>query len=236
VEDASALDHSQTRDFIEYGFEPEFIGRLPVRVICQPLNVDDLFTILKTSEGSIIRQYEQTFAAYGIEVLFKDDGLRRIAELAGEESTGARGLMTVCERVFRDFKFELPSTLVRRFVVTRELVDNPAAELQKLLAEHQKEERVVARQLVQDYAARFGESFKLNIRFTEAAADRLVAQALEQSVPVRDLCHARFKDYQFGLKLIAQNTGQQEFVIDEDAVESPDKVLSQWVVKSYRPQ
>jgi hypothetical protein len=54
-------------------------------------------------------------------------------------------------------------------------------------------------------------------------------------VPVRDLCHARFKDYQFGLKLIAQNTGQQEFVIDEDAVEAPDKVLSDWVVKSYRP-
>jgi ATP-dependent Clp protease ATP-binding subunit ClpX len=107
--------------------------------------------------------------------------------------------------------------------------------LQKLLAEHQKEERVVARQLVHDFAARFGESFKLNIRFTESAADRLVAEALQQSVPVRDLCHARFKDYQFGLKLIAQNTGQQEFVIDEDAVESPDKVLSQWVVKSYRP-
>ncbi len=88
--------------------------------------MDDLFRILKTSEGSIIRQYEQTFAAYGIEVLFRDDGLRRIAELAGEEPTGARGLMTVCERVFRDFKFELPSTLVRRFVVTRELVDDPA--------------------------------------------------------------------------------------------------------------
>ena len=76
------------------------------------------FSVLKTSEGSIIRQYEQTFAAYGIEVLFSDDGLRRIAELAGEEQTGARGLMTVCERVFREFKFELPSTHVKRFVVT----------------------------------------------------------------------------------------------------------------------
>jgi endopeptidase Clp ATP-binding regulatory subunit ClpX len=232
----SALEESQTRDFIEFGFEPEFIGRLPVRVICQTLTVDDLFTILKTSEGSIIRQYEQTFAAYGIEVLFRDDGLRRIAELAGEESTGARGLMTICERVFRDFKFELPSTLVRRFVVTRELVNHPTGELQTLLAEHQKEERVVARQLAHDFAARFGDNFKLNIRFTEAAADRLVALALEQAVPVRDLCHARFKDYQFGLKLISQNTGQQEFIIDSDAVEAPDKVLSEWVVKSYRPQ
>ncbi len=232
--DRSVLDEAQTRDFIEFGFEPEFIGRLPVRVVCQPLTVDDLFCILKTSEGSIIRQYEQTFSAYGIEVLFQDDGLRRIAELAGEESTGARGLMTVCERIFRDFKFELPSTLVRRFVVTRELVDAPGAELAKLLAEHEKEERGVARQLVQDFARRFQDNYKLNVRFTAPAADRLVALALEQSIPVRELCAARFKDFQFGLKLIAQNTGQQEFIIDTDAVEAPEKTLSEWVVKSYR--
>src|SRR5438093_7805897 len=64
---------AQTRDFIDFGFEPEFIGRLPVRVVCQQLNIDDLFLILKTSEGSIIRQYEQSFAAYAIEVLFRDD-------------------------------------------------------------------------------------------------------------------------------------------------------------------
>jgi len=235
VADTQVLEQGRTRDFIEFGFEPEFIGRLPVRVVCHPLSVEDLFTILKSSEGSIIRQYEQTFAAYGIEVLFRDDGLRRIAELAGDETTGARGLMTICERVFRDFKFELPSTLVRRFVVTRELVDDPAGALQKLLAEHQQQERVVARQLVHDFAERFREHHKLGLRFTEGAADRLVALALEQRVPVRDFCAARFKDYQFGLKLVAQNTGRQEFVVDEEAVEAPDKVLSDWVVKSYRP-
>ena len=83
------------------------------------------FPILKNSEGSIIRQYEQDFAAYGIEVLFSDEGLRRIAERAADEQTGARGLMTVCERVFRDIKFELPSSSVKRFVVTPELVDDP---------------------------------------------------------------------------------------------------------------
>src|SRR5436190_13878645 len=98
--DQPALGHVQTRDFIDYGFEPEFIGRLPVRVVCHPLDVDDLFNILKSSEGSIIRQYEQTFAAYGIDVLFQDDGLHKIADLASHEQTGARGLMTVCERVF----------------------------------------------------------------------------------------------------------------------------------------
>src|SRR5438876_709721 len=84
---------------------------------------------------------------------------------------GARGLMTVCERVFRDLKFDLPSTAVKRFVVIRDLVDDPPAELQKLLAEHEKEERVVMRQLVHEFAQRFCESHGLKITFTDAAAD-----------------------------------------------------------------
>ncbi len=233
-EEDQSLAHAETRDFIEFGFEPEFIGRLPVRVVCQPLNVDDLFLVLKASEGSIIRQYEQSFAAYGIEVFFAEDGLRRIAELAAGEKTGARGLMTVCERAFRDLKYELPSTPVKRFVVTRELVDNPSAELQKLLAESAREEQDVARQLVHEFAGRFAENHGLKLRFTDAAADALASLSHAQSRPIRDLCAERFKDYQFGLKLIAQNTGQQEFVLDGDAVEAPDKVLSDWVVASYR--
>src|SRR5438445_6482243 len=206
------LAHGQTKDFIEFGFEPEFIGRLPVRVVCSSLNVEDLFLILKNSEGSIIRQYEQDFAAYGIEVLFSDDGLRRIAEKAGDEQTGARGLMTVCERVFRDIKFELPSTEVKRFVVTDELVDDPEAELKKILADPKQEERIVARQLVDEFARRFAENHGMKIRFTEAAAELLVNEALEKSLPVREFCAKRFKDFQFGLKLIEKNSGQKEFV------------------------
>jgi endopeptidase Clp ATP-binding regulatory subunit ClpX len=235
-EDAQAMAQAQTRDFIEFGFEPEFIGRLPVRVYCHPLSVDDLFNVLKTSEGSIIRQYEQTFAAYGIEVLFNDDGLRRIAELAAEEQTGARGLMTVCERALRDLKYELPSTRVKRFVAARELVDNPLAALQKLLAEHAVEERAVMRQLVHEFAERFQKEHALRLRFTDAAAERLVALAQESGQHVRQLCAQRFKDFQFGLRLIAQNTGQTEFTVNTEAVENPDKVLSDWVVASYRSQ
>jgi len=228
------LAAAQTRDFIEFGFEPEFIGRLPVRVVCHSLNTDDLFRILKSSEGSIIRQYEQDFAAYGIEVLFSDEGLRRIAERASQEQTGARGLMTVCERVFRDIKFELPSTSVKRFVVTPELVENPVAELKNILTDPKSEERIVARQLVEEFARRFQENHGIQIRFTDAAADLLVNEALDKKQSVRDLCARRFKDFQFGLKLITQNSGLQEFVIDRDAVEFPDKILSDWVVASYR--
>jgi ATP-dependent Clp protease ATP-binding subunit ClpX len=236
VAEERIFEEVQTRDFVEFGFEPEFIGRLPVRVVCLQLNVDDLFQILRSSEGSIIRQYEQSFAAYGIEVLFREDGLRRIAQLAAEEKTGARGLMTVCERVFRDLKFELPSTHVKRFVVTGELVDNPLAELKKLLVEQEKQEHAMLGHVVHEFAQRFYESHSLKLQFTDAAVERLVARALEQGKTVRDLCTDKFKDYQFGLKLIAQNTTRQEFTIDADAVDNPDKALSELVVESYRPK
>jgi hypothetical protein len=57
---------------------------------------------------------------------------------------------------------------------------------------------------------------------------------LAEGKPLRDLSAQRFKDFQFGLKLVAQNTGQREFSIDVDAVDAPDRVLSDWVVASYR--
>jgi endopeptidase Clp ATP-binding regulatory subunit ClpX len=232
--DSASLADVNTRDFIEFGFEPEFIGRLPVRVICNALSEEDLFNILKTSEGSIIRQYEQTFGAYGIEVLFRDDGLRKIASVAVQEQTGARGLMTVCERVFRDFKFELPSTAVKRFVVTRELVEDPAAELQKLLNEQQHEEKSIGRNLIYQFADRFYEAYGIRLKFTSEAVEHLLNRAMAEGEPIRDYCSRLFEDYQFGLKLILQNTGQHEFVIDETAAAAPAKALNEWVVASYR--
>ncbi len=236
IEAQAALEQVQTRDFLDFGFEPEFIGRLPVRVVCHPLETEDLFNILKNSEGSIIRQYEQTFAAYGIEVLFKDDGLRKIAELAGQEQTGARGLMTVCERVLRHFKYELPSTHLKRFEVTRELVEDPEKTLGRLLAANEREERSFSRQLVYEFADRFYDSHKLRLRFSDDAADLLAQIAEREKIPVRELCADRFKDFQFGLRLIAQNSGQQDFVIEPATVNEPDKTLSEWVVASYAEQ
>src|SRR6185436_1939738 len=198
-------------------------GRLPVRVHCHALNTDDLFHILKTSEGSIIRQYEQDFAAYGIEVLFQDDGLRRIADLAAEEKTGARGLMTVCERVFRDFKFELPSTVVKQIVVTAEVVTDSSAALKSLLAEQAQQERAVMKQVVHEFAQRFRESFGLVLTFSDDAAEYLVSLAQEQNKTVRDLCAEKFKDFQFGLRLLSQSTAQTEFTIDRAVIDAPEK-------------
>lgn len=137
-DDQSLLASAATADFISYGLEPEFIGRLPVRVACHGLDTDDLFDVLHKSESSLIHQYERAFAAYGIKCEFKDDGVRRLAELAANEQTGARGLMTICERVFRDLKFQLPGSRVKRFAVTAELVESPTQELRRLLAGAQR--------------------------------------------------------------------------------------------------
>jgi ATP-dependent Clp protease ATP-binding subunit ClpX len=234
LDEDRVLDQVETKDLLEYGFEPEFVGRLPVRVVCNPLKDDDLYSILKSSEGSIVRQYEADFEAYGIEVLFAEDALRRIATLAATEKTGARGLMTVCERVFRNYKFELPSSSVKQFEVTRQMIDDPETELVALLKRQETPETKIAKGLVEEFATRFQDTHELELRFTSNAIERLVGLAQTEGQSVREICQERFKDFQFGLKLIAQNTGQEVFELDQDVISDPEKALSEWVVASYR--
>ncbi|MDR2030103.1 MAG: AAA family ATPase [Puniceicoccales bacterium] len=127
------LSLAATEDFIRFGLEPEFVGRLPVRVACEALDRRDLAQILTASEGSILRQYEKDFEAYGIALTVDEGAIDAIATTAEQEKTGARGLMTVLERLFRDFKFFLPSTSVRTLAVDRKLVADPSAALHRLL-------------------------------------------------------------------------------------------------------
>jgi endopeptidase Clp ATP-binding regulatory subunit ClpX len=228
------LAEATTRDLIDYGMEPEFVGRLPVRVACSALRVDDLFAILKQSEGSLIHQYEESFRAYGIEVMFTDDGLRAMAKLAADEQTGARGLVTVGERALRPFKFELPGSGVRRFVVHEALVLNPEAELRHILSDGKYEERLVMAEIVKQFAARFEEKHLLRLELTPDAIDALVEGALQTGRNVRDQCALVFKDFEFGLKLISKNSGQTTFTIDRSVVEAPDQAMSRWVVNSYK--
>ncbi len=200
--DAAILREVTTRDFIDYGFEPEFIGRLPVRVVCEELTADDLYEILQRSEGSVIRQYERAFRAYGIEATFTDAALRTLAERAAEERTGARGLLTVTERLLREAKYELPGAGVERLVVDEAFVADPAAALARLLeAGHDRREAQRAAG-AHRFAARFQKNHGVAVRFDEAAAHRLADRSAGREHPRAELCERLFKDYQFGLKLI----------------------------------
>lgn len=232
VLEAQLFNQVTTRDFIEYGFEPEFIGRLPVRVVCEDLTADDLFEIMKRSEGSIIRQYERAFRSYGIEVFFEDEALRRIAQLAAEEKTGARGLLTVCERILRPFKYELPGAGVTRFTVDVAHIEDPEQTLRKLLAlGHQEKEKALA-DVAREWAQRLTERSNVRIEFSGDALARLVARCEAENVHMRELCDRLFKDFGFGLKL-AQGSGET-LLLMADAIENPDRFLSDWLVKAYR--
>jgi endopeptidase Clp ATP-binding regulatory subunit ClpX len=235
VMDNELFQHVSTQDFIEYGFEPEFIGRLPVRVVCEDLDADDLFNIMKYSEGSLLRQYERAFRAYGIEISFEDEALRLLAEAAAKEKTGARGLLTVFEKLLRDYKYYLAGSGLTQLRVTAALVREPYRVLDRLRVEGHKLEAQMLDAGARQFADKFSNEHGLEIVFDEAAIRRLVERAQAERMTMSDLCAHLFKDYQFGLSLIKKNSGQARFVLTTDAVDAPDKFLSGLVVQSYYP-
>src|SRR4051812_44407350 len=235
VMDNELFQHVTTGDFVEYGFEPEFIGRLPVRVVCEELDADDLYKIMKFSEGSLLRQYERAFRAYGIEISFEDEALQIIAEAAAKEKTGARGLLTVFEKLFRDYKYHLAGSGLSQLRVTSELVREPKRVLERLMAEGHQQEAKGLETGVLRFADQFKKEHGLDIVFDDEAVHRLVERAQAERMGTTQLCAHLFKDYQFGLSLIHKNTGQKQFVLGADAINEPDKFLSQLVVQSYYP-
>ena len=230
---SSFLGKAETRDFIDYGFEPEFVGRLPVRVACEELTKDDLRDILLSSEGNVLEQYRSDFAGYNIEFKLTDGAVGKIAEKAAEEKTGARGLVTVLERTFRDFKFELPSTGIRAFDVDEETVDHPEETTSELLEQNRDQ---VDDSMLED-VDRFVEDFKRNhgfeLRIRKPAKVALVKMAAEENRSVFAFCEKKFADFQHGLSIISQRTGKKSFVIERKAIDDPDKELSKWVVDSF---
>ena len=237
AENESALgEQVSTQDFIDFGFEAEFIGRLPIRVVCDHLEAKDLFDIMKNSEGSLIRQYEREFEAYGIRAEFRDEALQRIAEEAEKEKTGARGLMTVCERLLRNFKFELPGTTLAELEIDGELVDEPDQTLANLLekAGPVGDSRVIGE--IAAFRRKFEQEHGVRLTFENDAVACLGDIAEDRGQSVLRLCEDLFRDYQFGLKLIQRNTGRDTFAIPAEALADPDKYLSGLVVASYREE
>ncbi|MXV77052.1 AAA domain-containing protein [Candidatus Poribacteria bacterium] len=230
---AEYFAHVTPKDFIDFGFEPEFIGRLPVHVVCTELEVDDLYHILKHSEGSIIRQYENAFRAYGINVLFSDNGLQRIAEKAIEQKTGARALMTVCEKILRNYKFELPSTGVVEFVVTADVVDTPDDELKKIMSDPEYNRTSVMKEQIRRYEGKFHADHDLKIEFDDDAVKAICQSAIKQELSIQQMCDEILKSYQHGLNLIKQNTGQTAFSLPKQVVDNPDPILEKWIRDSY---
>jgi ATP-dependent Clp protease ATP-binding subunit ClpX len=132
-ERAEYFNQAKAEDLIAFGFESEFIGRLPVMAIFEKLETNDLYSILKNPNNPIVLGKKKDFKSYGIDIQFEDEALYDLSAKAYEEKTGARGLVSAVEKVLLKFEKRLPSTPIRRLVVTRGVVENPGRELERLL-------------------------------------------------------------------------------------------------------
>lgn len=282
------------QDLIEFGFESEFVGRLPVVAVFDELTKEDLVEILKNPNNPIIVSKRQDFRAYGIDIKFEDEALIKIAEIAADEKTGARGLVSAIERVLIPFEKNLPSTEIKRLLVTPEVVDNPKAELLALKESHDDPERsarfeLVAEQEIEDIVefiasrrddfrqmsgldihrerskiiaeiylkmtsdintafedfihmfkeikkeeALLAERLEVNLRFDDSAIDELIRQSVESDQEVGPLTFYLAKKLEYGLKLVRDRAGIDEFVINADAVIDMDHYVNDLVKRYYR--
>jgi ATP-dependent Clp protease ATP-binding subunit ClpX len=120
-------------DLIKFGMIPEFIGRLPVTVSLNELVRDDLRRILTEPKNAILKQFRASLDIDKVELIFDEDAIDSIADLAIKQNTGARGLRAIVEKMMMEIMFEIPSIEGnKRVVITKEVVEKaqkPAIEM-----------------------------------------------------------------------------------------------------------
>lgn len=99
----------EPHDLMKFGLIPELIGRLPALVSLDSLDREALIRILKEPKNALVKQYEKLFDMDGVKLTFDDAALERVADIALERQTGARGLRGVMEDAMTDIMFAIPS-------------------------------------------------------------------------------------------------------------------------------
>ena len=122
---ANIIKELQPEDLLKYGLIPEFVGRLPVLVVLQQLDADALVRIINEPKNALLKQYKKLFSMDNVELEIEDDAIVRIAEMAIERKTGARGLRSIMEDLMTDIMFEIPSRKdIRKCIITKSTVDD----------------------------------------------------------------------------------------------------------------
>ncbi len=103
------LKDLEPEDLVRYGLIPEFVGRLPVIATLEELDQSALVRILTEPKNSLTRQYGKLFEMEGVEIDFREDALKAIANRAMDRKTGARGLRSILESVLLDTMYSIPS-------------------------------------------------------------------------------------------------------------------------------
>ena len=117
-----ALLDLEPEDMVRYGLIPEFVGRLPIIATLEELDEEALIRILTEPKNALTKQYTKLFDMENVEVDFREDALRAVAQKAMERKTGARGLRSILENVLLDTMYRVPSEPNVRKVVVDEAV------------------------------------------------------------------------------------------------------------------
>ncbi len=104
------LTHVLPEDLLKFGLIPEFVGRVPVIVTLHGLDEEALIKILTEPKNALVKQYETLFNIDNIELEFNKDALEKVAKMAIDRKTGARGLRAILEEVMLEIMYELPSS------------------------------------------------------------------------------------------------------------------------------
>jgi len=217
--DEDILRRATTTDLLEYGFESEFVGRLPVVAQLRELSETALFDVLKSPYSAVVQGKKSDFAAYGIELSLEDDALREIARRAYAAGIGARGLTSVMERGLIRFEKLLPSSTVNRLTVTRELILDPDSAAAELLAGN----------AVKQFQQNFLEKNGLILEFPAEACVWVRDHLSTEPGEIRDRLTHMFENYEYGMKL----AGLSSLRVTAEVLASPDVFLDQIIRKAY---
>ncbi len=294
-DDLDFLQKIKSEDLIEYGFESEFVGRLPVRAVFETLEEEDLFEILKNPNNPIILGKKLDFGAYGIGAKFDPEALRVLATRAFDENTGARGLVSAVEKALLPFERKLPSTPVKKFPVTLSVIEDPAGSLERLIdAENQasadqefdglyENEKELIKTYLDANKSQLASKYKLtltrsridmtaayyarhiqdlgkvlekiksyyddiknlelyffknhdiNIVLEEDAIDFIISKLVESPEEMDELYTRLASEFEHGLKLIQEKTGQNRFFINQKALQDPEVYIAEQIKKHPEP-
>ena len=108
-EEKNILSKVEPHDIVKFGLIPELVGRLPMIVTLENLDRDALISILRTPKNAIVKQYQKLLAMDDCDLVFEEEALAAIADLAITRKTGARGLRSIMENLMLDIMYTVPS-------------------------------------------------------------------------------------------------------------------------------
>ncbi len=121
---ADVLKQLEPDDLVKFGMIPEFIGRVPVAAVLDPLDEETLMAILTEPRNALVKQYQKLLKMDNVQLEFKIDAIRAIAQEAYRRKTGARALRGIVEELMLEVMYELPSRKdVTRCMITKEMVE-----------------------------------------------------------------------------------------------------------------